>query len=403
MGNEWHRGEAGYFLERGEALEQAGRLDEAMNAFKRAVRADPGMAEAHMALGFHYRRKNLLSKAAEEFRTAASLAPSYDSCFNLGHVLVDLGQPKEAIASFEQCLTLAPGDPAVGYEIAYALYSAGDYTAALDRLRPLLEAYADDWELHYLAGSCELALARYAAAEASFRCALDLLPAGEDDAGLRDALQVAQRYQEFPSLEPWDIKARLYTEHGIVCLGTLGDDGLRFPVLPRDRLSYQDLGRTLQRLHALRLQWRWHFDAVVAVDELSTPLATALAHSLKAPLVEIHQTPRAGLSLLVWASVTVPELLTVVTERVRGHYLSFVGAVDETSLERVTPDIVGAVSTEQVALPWAEAAGRRAAVPAAREIIGAIKSLPPDETLAAQVRYYAREHRRLRFFPPQPE
>ena len=399
MTNDWRRGEAGFFLERGEALEQAGRLDEAMTEFKRAVRADPGLAEAHMALGFHYRRKSLLSKAAEEFRSATSLAPSYDSYFNLGHVLVDLGRPQEAIAAFRQCLTFAPDDPAVGYEIGFALYSAADYRAALEQLRPLLAAHPEDWELHYLAGSSELALGHYAQAQAELERALSLQPAGDEGAGLEEALQVALRYQEFAAPDPQDLKSRLYAEHGAVCLGSSGDDGLRIPLFTRDRLSYRDLGRTLQRFHALRLRWHWRFAAVVAVDETSSPLARAAAHSLRAPLVEPHQAPPRGLTLLVWARVSVPELLSVVAERVRGHHISLVLVVDEAALEEVVPDLVGVVTDRPVRLPWEQTARLRTPAQAAREIVAALKSLPPDETLPAQVRYYARLHRRLRFFP----
>lgn len=395
MIDNWYRGEAGFFLERGEALEQAGRLDEAMSEFKRAVHADPGLAEAHMALGFHYRRKNLLSKAAEEFRTAASLAPSYDSYFNLGHVLVDLGQPQEALLAFQKCQALAPGDPAVGYEIGYALYMAGDYAAALAQLQPFLATASDDWELHYLAGSCELALGHYAKAQASFERALRLLPPGEPDDGLQDALLVALRHREFTTIRPEDLKARLYAEFGIVCLGALDDDGLQQTVSSRSRLSYQDLGRMLQRFHALRMHWRWRFDAVVSVDEVSRPLALALAHSLKAPLVEPQEVEQSGLTLLVWASVTLPELLDVVVERVPGDYVTFVAAPQQADLNHVLPDIIGIVNTGPVAMPWA-ATGRAPQTTAARQILAAVKSLPPDATLGAQVRYYER-HSRLRF------
>ncbi|HOG47265.1 MAG TPA: tetratricopeptide repeat protein [Anaerolineae bacterium] len=397
MIDNWHRGEAGFFFERGEALEQAGRLDEAMSEFKRAIHADPGLAEAHMALGYHYRRKNLLSKAAEEFRTATSLAPSYDSLFNLGHVLVDLGQPREALAAFRQCLALAPGNAAVGYEIAYALYVAGDHAAALEELQPLLAAAADDWELRYLTGSCELALGRYAAAQASLERALALLPAGEPDDGLREALQVALRYREFGRVDPDDVKAHLYAEYGVVCLGALGDDGLHLAVEPRDRLTFQDLGRMLQRFHALRLHWRWRFDAVVAVDEASRPLAVALSHSLRVPIVEPDEAPLEGLTLLVWATVTMPELLDVVIEHVHGDYVTFVAAPDRAALDNVIADIVGVVTGDIVTLPWETPTRRRTATAAAREILAAVKSLPPDATLPAQVRYYAGRHRRLRF------
>lgn len=396
MIDNWHRGEAGFFLERGEALEQAGRLDEAMSEFKRAVHADPGMAEAHIALGFHYRRKNLLSKAAEEFRTATSLAPSYDAFFHLGHVLIDLGQPRQAIAALQQCLALAPDDSAVAYEVAYALYTAGDYAAALEYLQPLLAASPDDWELHYLAGTCELALDHYEQAQAALERAHRLLPAGEPDDGLLDALQVAQRYREFPSLGPGDIKSRLYAEFGAVCLGTLGDDGVHLAAQARERLTYQDLGRMLQRFHALRLHWHWQLDAVVAVDDTSRPLAVALAHSLKAPLVEPDEAPRPGLSLLVWATVTMPQLIDVVTERVAGDYVTFVAAPTEAALRQVMPDLIGIVTTQPVALPWDAPVRQPAPAAAAREILAAVKSLPADGTLTAQVRYYAAHHR-LRF------
>ena len=399
MIDDWRRGEAGFFLERGEALEQIGRLDEAMSEFKRAIRADPGLAEAHMALGFHYRRKNLLSKAAEEFRSAASLSRSYDSFFNLGHVLVDLGLYEEAINAFQQCLAIAPGDPAVGYEIAYALYSAGDYQAALEHLQPLLAAHPDDWELYYLDGSCKLAIGRYVDAESSLERALELRPPGEDDEDLQEALQVALRYQEFARLEPWDIKARLYAEYGVVCLGSLGDDGLSFAVQARERVTQQDFARTLQRFHALRLRWRWHFEATVAIDAQSAPLALALAHSLRVPLVQPGEAPETGLSLLVGATVTVPELLAVVAERVPGSFISFIATLSEAALERVMPDVIGLVTTGSVQLPW-DATMRQAQISsAARELVSTLKSLPPDETLAAQVRYYTRDHRRLRFFP----
>jgi len=331
MIDHWHRGEAGFFLERGEALEQAGRLDEAMSEFKRAVHADPGMAEAHIALGFHYRRKNLLSKAADEFRTAASLAPSYEAFFDLGHVLIDLGQPREAIEALKQCLAMAPGDATVAYEIAYAHYTAGDYTAALDWLQPLLAASPDDWELHYLAGSCKLALGQYEQAQAELEQARRLLPEGEADDGLSDALQVAQRYREFPKVDPHDLKARLYAEYGAVCLGTLGDDGVHLTIDTRERLTYQDLGRMLQRFQALRLRWRWQFDAVIAVDEASRPLALALAHSLKVPVIEPGQAREQGLWLLVWATVTLPELLEVLIERAGGAYVTFVAAPTEAA------------------------------------------------------------------------
>ena len=68
MPNEFRHVQAYQHLEKGQSLESQGLLDEAMLEFKRAVEADPRIATARNALGNHYRRKGLLTKAADEYR-----------------------------------------------------------------------------------------------------------------------------------------------------------------------------------------------------------------------------------------------------------------------------------------------------------------------------------------------
>src|SRR5512136_424176 len=117
MPTEFSHIQAYQHIEKGPHLESLGLLDEAMLEFKRAVEADPRIATAHNALGHHYRRKGLLTKAADEFRSAVLLNQDYESCFNLGHVLGELEQYGEAADLYRRCLTLDADDPSARYEL----------------------------------------------------------------------------------------------------------------------------------------------------------------------------------------------------------------------------------------------------------------------------------------------
>lgn len=402
MPTEFKHIQAYQHIEKGQHLENLGLLDEAMLEFKRAVEADPRIAAAHNALGHHYRRKGLLTRAADEFRTAVLLNRDYESCFNLGRVLVELEQFREAAELFQECLRLEPDDPSARYELGYARCGQGQYSEALRQFQALSEKYPEDWEIRYALADCFMGLDDFAAAERELRQALAIAPPNADTLAVREALLVAWRHQEFPPQTRLTWKDQLYAEHGVMCLGSARDDGLSVPVYGSHSFSSRDIAITLGRLLRLIREYDWQFTAVAPMEEQSLPLAIALSHVIEAPLLPVEELQEEDFTLLVLAAGRRPEICEVVSEHVSGRMLSFALALTWAPEMGPITDIIGVQCTDQVTLPW-EPTRRRSARSIATSLLRSLASLPDEANQAQQLAYYTQEHRLLRFFDHSSE
>jgi len=393
---EFRPGQAYQHMERAQHLERQGRLDEAMTEFKRAVEADPSIAAARNALGQHYLRKGLLTKAVDEFHSAVLLSGDYESCYNLGRVLVELERYAEAKEAFGRCLTIDPGDPSSRYELAYAQFADGQFSEALAQFQSLLEQYPEDWELKFAIADCQMGLGDYAAAENTLQAALREAPPTADLTGIRQAWLRARRYLEFPGSVQDNLKNRLYADHGIVLLGTGHDDGLDIPVYTDHTFTYRDIALTLCRLWNMIQAGGWHFTAVTSVDEDSMPLAIALSGMLDVPLLGVEELRSDDLVLLVLARGDRPELFEVTLEHVPDRVLSFALAITWPAQEGLLTDLVGVRATGTCTLPW-QRQRKRSAEAAAASIFRALTIVPDDDNVAQQTSYYTQDHRLLRF------
>jgi tetratricopeptide (TPR) repeat protein len=117
----------------GVLLIQHGRDQEALEAFRRAIHANPAYAEAHNNLGVLLQRQGKLSEALEEFKKAIESRPDYRQArFNLGRILVNQGNYQGAIEEFEKILS--PADektPSYLYALGATYGRAGDRQKAL--------------------------------------------------------------------------------------------------------------------------------------------------------------------------------------------------------------------------------------------------------------------------------
>ncbi|MBN1485242.1 MAG: tetratricopeptide repeat protein [Chloroflexia bacterium] len=393
----FRRQEASEHYERAITLERAGRIDEALVEYRRAVDADPGFAEAYEALGHHYRQRGLLTKSLDAFRTVSGLEETFDAHFRVGYILLELGRFEEALTVFQTCLALEPEDPTALYQIAYTHYALGRLPQALEALRLPLEAYRHDGQVHSLMAACHLGLGDWAAAEQYFRQAIEWAPspehAAEAEAGLRRAL----RYQEFPDQE-LGLKERMYADFGVVLLGTAGDNGLEISLETDTSFAVEMIARTLSRLQELLAALPLDLTAVVSVERDSIPLALALEHLLRLPRRRLSQLHDTDQPLLVLAWGRSPELLQITREQAPPQAISFVlgltWSADPTSL----PDLTGVVLQGQGGMPWQDIA--QCPEPdalAAEQILAACRQLAPDPNLEQQLAYYTARHRRLRF------
>jgi tetratricopeptide (TPR) repeat protein len=158
---------------------QKGDLNCSVAAFKRALRLEPRLAEAHFDLGLVRQSQQQLAAAISEFR----LALQYDPALLLAHCALgsSLGDPTEAEAEFRKALTENPQLVCALDGIAQVLVKERRYDAAMDYWRQALRIQPDAPDLQIA-----LATATYKSAKARQANGLPAL----DGAGVADAIRL---------------------------------------------------------------------------------------------------------------------------------------------------------------------------------------------------------------------
>ncbi|HUI06154.1 MAG TPA: tetratricopeptide repeat protein [Verrucomicrobiae bacterium] len=134
----------------GFALQQAGRLQEAIDQCQQALRIMPDMSEAHYTLGVALTELGRPQDAIEHYEQALRIKPDYAEAHNnLGIALAKLGRVPEAIEHYEQALRIRPNDPVVLCNLGVALTGAGRTQEAITHLEQALRIRPDDADAHY--------------------------------------------------------------------------------------------------------------------------------------------------------------------------------------------------------------------------------------------------------------
>lgn len=405
MVNDQKRADGLRHLQRGLAFERANRVAEAVQQYRAAIACNPHLREAHNALGFYYQRNGLLAKAAESFRTVASLDGDFLAYFNLGYVLVELERYDEALTTFAQCLSLAPEDSATHFELSLIYLSRGEYSDAITHLQLPLQSYPEDWEVHNLLGRCLLGMRRYDEAVSAFGRSLLLAGSPYAQAEVIDNINTVERYREFRQVNT--VKDQLYAEEGVIYLGSAADDGLQLSESHDFHFTYPDIATTLQRLLALAASANWRFTTIVAADTLARPLAAALAELLEMPVRTAEQLVESDRVLLVFAVAREAELLLRTVEHLPCQATAFCLGLNWLRHSKIMPDLVGIAARGTCSVPWEGELRRLRADGASSEVVHhcitqttkallkAVQDTPPDPNLPRQVRYYTRSHRRV--------
>lgn len=388
-------------LRYGLAFERTQRPLAAVDHFRMAIAADPTLRDAHNALAFHYQQQGLLAKAAEEFAAVANLADDYFAHFNLGYVLIELERYDEAEREFRRCLELDPGDAAAQLELAYIHAARGEYATALTLLETPRQRYYDDWAVFHLLGRCLFQLQRYDEAQQAWQQALALAPTSEAQFELLASLQSVERRREFHTTT--GLKDVLYVHEGVICLGSATDDGIIIAPLADYHLSEDDVARTLYRFIALARSSNWRLGGVTAPDVTSKPLAAALAALLDIPLLNLHRLPETTAPILIAIAVGhSADLFTLTRERLPAPGPGFCLALNWTRQSKLLPEIIGVVVEGKCTMPWEAELSRVPPSEQAAQIhqiagrlVHHVQSLPGEDNLPRQIRYYTRHHRRL--------
>jgi tetratricopeptide (TPR) repeat protein len=176
---------------RGLDLLAAGRPEEAVTWFRRAIAADPGRAPARYNLGRAEQARGRPAAAIEAARAALRIDPAYvEAHYLLGTVLAMSNRPDEALTHLETTLQAWPGFAPAHVNLGGALQSLGRLEEAVEHFRAALEAAPQDVGACYNLGSALARQGRHDEALTWLRRAAELAPS---DARVRRRLEELSR------------------------------------------------------------------------------------------------------------------------------------------------------------------------------------------------------------------
>lgn len=109
----------------------------------------PDPARPHYHLGVVYERAGRLEQAEQEYRAALRIEPDYYLAhYNLGVLLGERGEVEEAIAHYRAALRSRPNHAGARNNLALTLAAAGDIDEAIAHGRLAVESRPDDADLH---------------------------------------------------------------------------------------------------------------------------------------------------------------------------------------------------------------------------------------------------------------
>ena len=149
---------AGEHLNRASELYKAGKLEEAVTEYNKALEANPENAAAYLGIAAAYRDLGKTSQAIKHLEKAASLDPkNWLPYFSQAMIYVGLKDYKSADKMFEEARRRAPGNKKVLVTQALARMQSGDASGALAILEKARKLYPDD---PYVAADTGLAMIR---------------------------------------------------------------------------------------------------------------------------------------------------------------------------------------------------------------------------------------------------
>lgn len=110
-------------------------LEQAADAYRRALKLDPSHADAHVNLGRLLHEQRAPAAAEKHYREALEADPAHDTAaFNLGVALEDLGRVREAVTAYQQAIAIDPENADAHYNLAGLYEKRGEKAAALQHL-----------------------------------------------------------------------------------------------------------------------------------------------------------------------------------------------------------------------------------------------------------------------------
>ena len=143
-----------FHYELGLALVGKGELDEAIASYRKAIEFDPNFSEAHNNLGTVLQSKGQIDDAITDYRVAIELEPDNARAHNnLGTVLQSKGQLDDAITEYRKAIELEPDNARTHNNLGSVLQGKGQLDDAITEYRKAIELEPDNARAHNLLGN----------------------------------------------------------------------------------------------------------------------------------------------------------------------------------------------------------------------------------------------------------
>lgn len=177
-------------IARGVAAMDAGRLTEAEQHFRKAVRESPLLWEAHYQLGMLLKKQERLPEAAESFREAESLWSIPQTVGWLTDTLLALGRFAECRSAAERWVKIQPSSLVALDDLGQCSGGEGDYATAVDAFRRGI-ALEDVPERQFYLANAAYGLGDYTAAREAARKGMERMSQAQGGEALLGRIELA--------------------------------------------------------------------------------------------------------------------------------------------------------------------------------------------------------------------
>jgi len=165
------------YYNRGDALYHEGKQEQAIAAFREAIRIRPNYVAAHAILGAALKDQGKLEEAIAEFREAIRIQPDFAvACYVLGDALLEQGKLEEGIAALRDAIRLQPNNALAHNGLGVALSKQGKLEEAITAYREAIRIQPDDADAHNNLGAALRDQGKLEEAIAEFRQAIGIEP-----------------------------------------------------------------------------------------------------------------------------------------------------------------------------------------------------------------------------------
>lgn len=165
------------YFHRGVAYEKAGKSEQAIDDYTRAISLFPSYYEAFFSRGTAYDRMGRFDQAIEDYSSAISLKPSsYEAYTNRGLAYKKIGQRAEAITDFERAISLSASAGKAHFNIGVMRFEDGRYADAIEQFDRAIGIDPTDAEAYGNRGLAHAVTGQSSAALKDFDKAIELRP-----------------------------------------------------------------------------------------------------------------------------------------------------------------------------------------------------------------------------------